>query len=182
MVVIGCGVVAAIVLLCCAGGGLLFWREGASDLFACSDLTTKGEYKQAIPPCRAVIAKQPRSELGHNNLGWCLALDGQLKEGLVESREAVELQPNRSSYDTLAMALALSGQGKEALQIETEHVMIDGDVTDNSQRATLGMVYYAVGRNQDAYRQWEMARNSSEVPAQKLATELEAKYPLSTAP
>ena len=115
-VVIGCGVLAAIVLLCCAGGGLLLWRGGGSDLIACSDFTMKGEYKKAIPPCRSVVAKIPQSGEGHNNLGWCLTLDGQLPEGLVESRKAVELQPNRSTCDTLAMALAVSGQGKEALQ------------------------------------------------------------------
>jgi hypothetical protein len=103
-------------------------------------------------------------------------LEGQAEEGLIEARKAVELEPTRTHYDTLAMALAISGQSGEALQIETQDVMVGGDVAINSERVTLGMVYYAAGRKQEAHAQWEIARTGSEVQAQKLATEFEAKY------
>jgi len=137
----------------------------------------KGEYKKAIPACRSEVAKIPRSADGHNNLAWCLTLDGQVPEGVVEARKAVELLPQRNHYDTLAMALALSGQSQEAMQIETEHVMINGQVANNSERVTLGAVYYSAGRKEEAHAQWEIARKGSEPQAQKLATEFEAKYP-----
>jgi len=164
------------VLLCCGGGGLLVWRSGVTDIVACSNLTISGEYKEAIPHCRSEVARLPQLADGHNNLGWCLTLDGQLQEGLAESRKAVELEPVRETYDTLAMALAVSGQGKEAIQIETEHVMINGEVANDTRHITLGMVYYANGRKQDAHEQWEIARTSSEAPTQKLAKVFEAKY------
>ena len=153
------------------------WRTGFSDVVACANLTASGEYKKAIPACRSLVAKLPRSGEGHNNLGWCLTLDGQFQEGLVEARRAVELEPSPTTYDTLAMALASSGYSEEALQIETEHVMINGYVANNAQRVTLGMVYYAAGRKQEAYNQWEIARTGSQKQAQILAREFEAKYP-----
>lgn len=177
VVLIILGVLGGCILLCCGGGAFLFWRSGISDIVGCSSLTTNGQYQRAIPPCRAVVAKLPQDGEGHNNLAWCLTIVGQMQEGLAESRRAVELSPNPSSYDTLAMALAVSGQGDEALKIETERVMVNGDVTNDFRRVTLGMVYYSVGRKQDAHSQWETARTSSNPVASNLAKQFEAKYP-----
>lgn len=171
------GIIGATTVLFCGGGALLMWQGGIGDAVGCTNWISKGEYKKAIPPCRAIAEKFPQSGSAHNNLGWCLTLDGQLQEGLAESRKAVELEPARNSYDTLAMALALSGKGNEALQIETEHVFANGAVTNNAERVTLGMAYYASGRKQDAREQWKRVKRGSDVQARKLAIQLEAKYP-----
>ena len=173
---VGLGGVAVVCLLICGGGGLFLYRAGISDVIACSDLTASGEYKKAIPHCRATVAKLPQSAASHNNLGWCLVLDGQTEEGLMEARKAIEIEPSRTYYDTLAMALALSGQGQEALKIEAEQGMINGEVANDSERVTLGMVYYAVGRKPEAFKQWQTARASTNLQAQKLARKFEAKY------
>ncbi len=119
----------------------------------------------------------PDSGAFHNELAWCLTLTDRVPEGLAEARKAVELQPSRTHYDTLAMALALSGQGDEALATEENHVMANGSVANDAERVTLGMVYYAVGRKEEAHRQWETARTGSDTEARKLALKFEAKYP-----
>jgi len=177
VVLIGCGALAAMTLLCCGGGALFFWRSGGGDIVSCSNLTMAGEYKKAIPACRDLVAKMPKLAGGHNNLGWCLALDGQGPEAVVEAQKAVDLEPNPNSYDTLAMALAVSGRGDEALKVETDHVMNRSAVQGKAQHVTLGMAYYAAGRKQEAHRQWEIARTSLDAHAQRLAREFERKYP-----
>ena len=174
---IGLGLLGSITLLFCLMGVFAAMRLGLSDAFSCSSYMTKGEYKKAIPPCRAAALKLPRSGAAHNQLAWCLTLDGQVKEGLVEATMAVALQPNRTHYDTLAMALALSGKSKEAMNIETEHVMVNGSVGTVPERVTLGMVYYASGSKVEARDQWEIARKSTNIQARKLAEDFEAKYP-----
>ena len=171
------GVVAGVLLLCCVGGGALIWRAGLGNAVKCSDLTTKGQYHAAIPYCRAVVQQLPQSGAARNDLGWCLVLDGQVQEGLAECRTAVQLEPLRNHYDSLAMALALSGQGREALQIESDHVLVNGNVANDSQRVTLGMVYYSVGQKTDAHKEWEIARTSPDSSASRLAAEFESKHP-----
>ena len=115
-----------IVALMCCGGGLLVWRSGPGEAVTCSNLTVEGSYPEAIPHCRTAATQIPASGIVHNNLAWCLLMVGQVPEGLAEANKAVELDPNLNHYDTLAMALALSGRGKEALKTETEQVLVDG--------------------------------------------------------
>src|SRR2546421_9525861 len=143
--------IAGAFLLCCVGGALLIWRAGFSDGLACYDLANKGRYREAIPHCRTLVQQIPRSSGAHNELGWCLALVGEGPESVDECRKAVELEPIRNHYDSLAMALAVSGKGEEALQIEKEHVIINGKLANASELVTLGMVYYSVGRKEDAH-------------------------------
>jgi len=177
IVLIVVGSIAGALMLCCIGGGLLLGRQGGmSDLVSCQNLESQGKYKEAIPHCRTVAQRIPQSGIAHNELGWCLALDGQGPEAVAECRKAVELDPNRNHYDSLAMALAVSGKGQEAMQIEKAHVMIDGKIT-KSQFITLGMVYYSVGEKDKAYRAWEHAKESTNEATRRLAGEFEAKYP-----
>ena len=154
----------------------MLWRAGVGDVVGCTNLTMAGEYKKAIPSCRALVEKMPTFAEAHNNLSWCLTLDDQFPEGLAEARKAVDLEPTRSHYDTLAMALARSGQGKEAMQVETDHVIEGGGVANDSERVTLGMVYFASGHQQDANKQWELAATGTDAVAQKLARRFEAQY------
>ncbi len=122
------------VAVCCLGGGFFLWRLGAGDVYSCYDLTSKGNYHEAIPPCRALVAKTPESGAAHNQLGWDLALDGQLPEALTECRKAVDMEPNYTHYDSLAMALALFGQGEEAMKIEQDQILVNGEPRNDAER------------------------------------------------
>ncbi len=170
------GVLGSVGAVCCGGGSLFLWRSGVGDTVACSNYMASGEYKKAIPACRSVVEKMPAVSAAHNNLAWCLALDGQGPEAVQEAKKAVEIAPRPTYYDTLAMALAISGRGKEALDIETTYVMVNGEVANDAQKVTLGMVYYSVGRTQDARAQWEQVKKGTDETSQKLAQSFETKY------
>jgi Flp pilus assembly protein TadD len=123
-----------------------------------------------------LVAKTPNSGAAHNQLGWDLALDGQLPEALVETRKAVDLEPNYTHYDSLAMALALSGQGEEAMKVEQDYILVNGEPRNDPERLTLGMVNYANGDKTKAHEEWERARMSADKGTHKLAVEFEAKH------
>ena len=75
------------------------------------------------------------------------------------------------------MALARSGQGEEAMQIEKDHILINGEVPDSAMRVTLGMAYYVNGKKKEAREEWDAAKNGTNQEARTLATEFEEKYP-----
>ena len=163
----------------CVLFGLLFaqvWQKiGATDMMLCQAAGNEGRYDEAIPHCRAAVKTDPNA-INYNQLGWFLALDGQPKEALKACKRAVALEPIPTYYDSLAMALAIDGQGAKALETEQLYVLDDSREPTPGQQVTLGMIYFSVGRKDDAHREWEGARATRNRTAARLALEFEAKY------
>ncbi len=140
----------------------------------CSDLGDAGNYKDAIPHCRAVVKSQPSSGLAHNNLGWFLLLDGQVQEGLKECQQSVNLQDDPASTDSFSMALALNNRGEEALKNEQPLLK---DIDDNPGRyITLGMIYYSLNRKPEAHKAWDQAIDKCQPNDVHLARRFREKY------
>jgi len=112
----------------------------------------------------------------HNQLAWYLALGGHRTKAFQEASIAVRMDPKPYTYDTLAMALALSNQGQKAFQLEKKHVLDAERSHPPIANDTLGMIYYSEGRRQDALSEWWIARNSDDMPARRLATEFEREF------
>jgi Flp pilus assembly protein TadD len=170
-------VLVGIVVVLCGFSGVLVWKSGVRDVVSCMGLNSSGRWHDAILPCREYVAKNPNSGEAHNELAWCLTVDHQVPEGLKEARKATALQPNSDNFDTLAMALALSGSGKEAMKVETDHVLVNGEAPDDPQRVTLGMVYYANGDKDKARVQWGDAARSDDRTVRDLALRFVTEHP-----
>jgi tetratricopeptide (TPR) repeat protein len=186
-------VLIGVVVCVCGFAGFLIWSfdSGGEDV-PCFTLADSGRWHDAIPACREYVLKDPASGPAQDNLAWCLTLDHQVPEGLKEARIATEFQPDANSYNALAMALALSGSAKEAMKVETEHVLVNGEPakdsedaedteftedTEGAERITLGMVYYANGEKDKARVQWSNAARSENPTVRDLAQRFVTEHP-----
>jgi tetratricopeptide (TPR) repeat protein len=72
-------------------------------------------YSDAETLYRDTLAKNPRADLAHNNLGLVLFQAGRTQEAMSHFQQAVELRPSSAhAHNNLANALRLTGRAREA--------------------------------------------------------------------
>ncbi len=72
-------------------------------------------YSDAETLYRATLAKNPKADLAHNNLGLVLFKAAQTEEAIWHFQQAVELRPSSAhAHNNLANALRLMGRAREA--------------------------------------------------------------------
>ncbi|MFT3868887.1 MAG: tetratricopeptide repeat protein [Nibricoccus sp.] len=87
-------------------------------LLACAAATFRQShmYKDLRSLWQTTIEKNPRSFMGHNNLGAIFLQQGNIDQAIVHFRTALEILPNHgNAHGNLAHALLQKGQSEEAL-------------------------------------------------------------------
>lgn len=115
--------------------------------------------EQAEALYRAALECSPGDHGVMNDLCYLLADEfNRVDEALPLCRQAVELQPDESSYlDSLGWALHLAGESEEALgwlqrAVANSHEGVRGDIREH-----LGDVYASLGRTERAVAEWRAA-------------------------
>jgi putative PEP-CTERM system TPR-repeat lipoprotein len=106
------------------------------------------DYVRAEDLYRRALDRSPDSASVLNNLAWVLA--HQAKPGAVEAAEKVNsLAPDQPAYmDTLAYALAMTGQVDRAVELQKTVIALQPAVW--SYRLGLAKIYIKAGRKSDA--------------------------------
>ena len=77
-----------------------------------------GFYSDAETLYRVTLAKNPKADLAHNNLGLLLFKAGQINEAAWHFQQAVELRPSSAhAHNNLANVLRITGHTREAAGI-----------------------------------------------------------------
>jgi tetratricopeptide (TPR) repeat protein len=96
---------------------LLVYSLGGVTLLAFATLIflQSAFYSDAETLYRVTLAKNPKADLAHNNLGLVLFKAGQTEEALSHFEQAVKLRPSSAhAHNNLANALRLAGRTREA--------------------------------------------------------------------
>jgi tetratricopeptide (TPR) repeat protein len=83
--------------------------------FAALTFLQSALYRDAETLYRVTLAKNPKADLAHNNLGLLLFQTGRTEEAIGHFQQAVELRPaSAHAHNNLANALRLTGRTREA--------------------------------------------------------------------
>ena len=102
----------------------------ATELLAWT-LLMQGAVEQALPYAEAAGAEQPNSAVALVVLGRALVENGELREGIGDLREALQIDPaNVEAHIALAEAFSLSGRDEDAWREREETLRETGRGTD----------------------------------------------------
>jgi tetratricopeptide (TPR) repeat protein len=138
-----------------------------SELFA---LYTAQRYQEAVDCANRVLTLNPTYAEGYRTLGWCLLALGRHAEAFDALRQAVKLGTSYAwALASLAAAHAQIGDHEEAERIL--HELEQQDEREWISPLTLGVVYAALGRYDDAVTCVERSFESRDCWVVSLAVE-----------
>lgn len=121
-------------------------------------LTALGRHREAIEVYRRLIALHPKSAGTHNNLAWLLATteDATLRDGpraVFHAQQAISEADNPAWMDTLAAALAESGDFDAAVEVEDRAYALSRPRNDSFRARS------ALYRKKVSYAAWHRERS-----------------------
>lgn len=88
-----------------------------SNLEKAKQFLSNGDYNKAIDAANNVIASDPNSAEAYSIRGFARALNGEIEQGLVDTKTSYQLDPNNvANYYNMAMVYKLAGQLEESKQ------------------------------------------------------------------
>jgi tetratricopeptide (TPR) repeat protein len=133
--------------------GLLKIEAPATEFYRVFDqaaeLSTKGQYAEAVVVWRKALELGPGEPKAHNGLGAALLEVGQIEEAMTHYRKALEVDPDYpAALTNLGLALARTGRIDEAIPSFEQVLRLDPD--DADAHTNLGAALLEKGRSEEA--------------------------------
>ncbi len=118
-------------------------------------------WKDSVTLFGRAVRLNPRSALGHRNLGFALAERGKLREAIHHYRQALALKPRYfEAYNNMGTVLFQLGLVEEA--IDHYRKALDIDPRHVGALSNLGTAYAKLGRYEEAVAAYRAARAAAE--------------------
>ncbi len=116
----------------------------------------QGKNQLSVDTLRKVVAEKPNDAIAHNDLGWALRQNNDLKAAEVELRKAIELDPKlHQAHSNLSVCLLDQGKAQPALDQAQQAVKLDQ--SQPIYHVVLGNALSAVGDNKTAIEEYKLA-------------------------
>ena len=116
----------------------------------------QGKNELSVETLRKVVADKPNDAVAHNDLGWALRLNNDLKSAEVELRKAVELDPKmHQAHSNLSVVYFEQGKMQPALDQAQQSVNLDQ--SQPIYHVVLGNALSGVGDNKRAVEEYKLA-------------------------
>jgi len=116
----------------------------------------QGKSQLSVDTCRKLVTEKPNDAIAHNDLGWALRQNNDLKGAEVELRKAIELDPKLHQAHC-NLSVCYFDQGKMQPALDQAQQAIKLDQSQPVYHVVLGNALSGVGDNKAAIAEYKLA-------------------------